>query len=435
MSDPVKIGLVTLGCPKNEVDSEILVRIFEDEGAEIVSDMHEADMVFVNTCGFIQDAKEESIEMILQLAQLKEDGYISEIYVWGCLAERYKREIRHEFPEVDGFFGIEPFETIRKAIFPDTNRKHAGAFYPRTLLAPVHIAYLKISEGCDHPCTFCAIPGIKGAYRSRPLESVVAEARELAETGVKELVLIAQDTSQYGYDLAPKTSLVQLLSELVKIDKISWIRIMYMHPAHITDELLQLIATEDKICNYLDIPLQHISDSVLKAMKRKPLKQDIEALLTKIVNQIPDITLRTAFIVGFPGETEADFNELKAFVEWYEFDRVGVFEFSPEEGTGAAELPDQVPDEVKAERFDTLMQIQQMISYRNNTLQVSEILEVMIDNCSESKNRSFGRTQGDAYSVDQTVIVKGKYNAGTIYPVRITRASEYDLYGEVTDER
>lgn len=430
-----KFAFITLGCPKNEVDSEVLIRLFQDEGAIIVEDVHDADCVFVNTCGFIQDAKEESIEMILQLAELKAEGFIDKIFVWGCLSERYKNEIQQEFPEVDGFFGIEPFELIREKVFPESRKQNNAPYYSRTIARPSHLAYLKISEGCDHPCTFCAIPNIKGSYRSRSMDSLIAEADELAEMGVKELVLIAQDTSQYGYDLTPKTNITSLLSELVKIKGFKWIRLMYVHPAHVTDELLQLIAKEEKICNYLDMPLQHISDPVLKAMKRSPLQEGIKELLAKIYQLIPDVTIRTAFIVGFPGETEDDFRELKAFIEWYEFDRVGVFQYSSEEGTTAAELSESVDDEMKEKRFETLMLTQQQISYRNNSMLESKILDVMIDGYIDSKNQSFGRTRGDAYGVDQSVYVKGEYEAGEIYPVKITRWSEYDLFGEVVEEK
>ncbi len=428
-----KFVMITLGCPKNEVDSEVMVKLLEDHGAIQTMDLKEADTVFVNTCGFIADASQESVDTILELTELKKQDVIQKIYVIGCLSERYQNDMKNEFPDVDGFFGVIPFESVKEALFPESQYKKPDLFYPRKVSTPSHLAYLKISEGCDHPCTFCAIPMIKGSYHSRSIEAIMAEAEALVADGVRELILIAQDTTMYGRDLEEKTDLVQLLKKLVAIHDLKWIRIMYAHPAHVSDELIQMIADEPRICKYLDMPLQHISDNMLSAMRRTPSQKGIEALVQKLRKRIPGLVLRTAFIVGFPGETGKDFESLLHFIKKYKFDRLGAFQFSAEEGTAAALLPDHLSKSVIEERFNALMMIQHGISLELNQKYVGQVVPVMVDGYDPDQKLYYGRTQGDGYEVDQTVWIDEEVNPGDIVQIRMTESSPYDLFGELVE--
>jgi ribosomal protein S12 methylthiotransferase len=423
--------MITLGCPKNEVDSGVLAGELIRGGMNPVGSVEEADVVFVNTCGFIEEAKKESIETILQTVELKKNGSHKKIYVWGCLSERYKGEIEKEFPDVDGFFGVEPYDQIGSLLLGSLYQWNETAYQYRILSTPPHTAYLKIADGCDHTCTFCAIPFIKGRYRSRSMQGLVEEASYLAERGVKEIILVAQDTTVYGCDLGNRTNLVTLIKKLISIQDIQWIRIMYTHPAHITDELIDMIATEDKICRYLDLPLQHISDDILKAMGRGTKRRYIESLIDHLRGEIPDLVLRTTFVVGFPGEQEEDFNQLIDFIRERRFERLGAFIFSPEEGTVAFSLKPRVPKKVAQHRYRILMEIQQDITRRINYSCRTKILPVIVDGYNQEKNLYFGRSEGDGFDVDQTVWIKGKTQLGEIIQVRINSSSQYDLMGTV----
>ncbi|HDQ44717.1 MAG TPA: 30S ribosomal protein S12 methylthiotransferase RimO [bacterium] len=419
-----KVTLITLGCPKNQADSEVLAGQLRDDGFILVSDAGDADVILINTCGFIEDAKAESIETILQAVRYKENDPSREVYVWGCLSERYRGEIEKEIPEADGYFGVEPFLEIRKRL---TGRERPCDPARRIPPDPTHTAYLKISDGCDHRCTFCAIPLFKGAYKSRPLPGLLEEARALAAQGVKELVLVAQDTTAYGRDLGDGTDLVRLIRGLVPIAGIAWIRILYAHPAHVTDELIRVMAEEEKVCKYLDLPLQHISDLLLGRMGRGMTRAATEALIRKLRDGIPDLTLRTAFIVGFPGETDRHFEELLHFTETARFERLGAFVYSPEEGTQAFGYPAPSREDAEA-RYNALMEIQQSVSEEINEGCVGRILSVLIDG-KENDTLFYGRTQGDAPEIDQTVWIENESRPGDIVSVRIHTASAYDLEG------
>ena len=430
MKHPLKkCAIVTLGCPKNQVDSEVLAGELVRQGIELVGNPEEADAVFINTCGFIEDAKKESIDAILRIVENKKRFKDQKVYVWGCLSERYRNEIVKEIPEVDRFFGVEPFAEIGQHLLGSTYQWCSDAYCRRVLSTSPHTAYLKIAEGCDHQCTFCVIPQFKGRYRSRPPEDIIREAQSLADRGVKELILIAQDTTAYGSDLSRKTDLVDLLKQLVRIYPFKWIRIMYAHPSHITDDLIQLMANEEKICRYLDMPLQHISDSVLKAMGRGLRRKQIEQLIEKLRTAISGLVLRTAFIVGFPGETEEAFTELADFVREMRFDRLGVFIYSHEEGTEAYSMKQTVPRRVSKKRLKTLMEIQNRISCSNNRSMESRVLEVIVDGYDQDQQLYFGRSEGDSLDVDQTVWIQGNVNVGEIVAVQIQGSAAYDLMG------
>jgi len=424
-----KCAIVTLGCPKNQVDSEVLAGQLARQGVELVGDSAEADAVFINTCGFIEDAKKESIDAILRIVENKKQFKDQKIYVWGCLSERYRAEIEKEIPEVDRFFGVEPFAEIGQHLLGSSYKWRSDAYCNRVLSTPPHTAYLKIADGCDHQCTFCAIPLIKGRYRSRPAEDILLEVQSLADRGVKELILIAQDTTAYGSDLLDKTGLTGLLKKLVRIDSLKWIRIMYTHPAHITDDLIRLIAAEEKICRYLDMPLQHISDPVLKAMGRGQRRSQIEERIHQLRASLPGLVLRTAFIVGFPGETEEAFSELSDFIREIRFERMGVFIYSPEEGTEAYSLKETVPRSLSEERSKILMKIQNHISSSNNRLMESHVTDVIVDGYDSDQQLYFGRSEGDSLDIDQTVWIQGKVNVGEIVAVRIEGSAAYDLIG------
>jgi len=424
-----KVALITLGCPKNEVDSEVMAGELARQGLTLVNDAEEADAVLINTCGFIEAAKRESIDVILSAVELKKSDPRKRIAVWGCLSERYRGEIEKEIPEVDGYFGVEPFEALGQWLIGENYRVSPQAHTGRQISTPPHVAYLKIADGCDHRCTFCAIPGIKGPFRSRPQSALLEEARILAERGVKELILIAQDTSRYGTDRADGSSLVSLLEGLVAVNGLAWIRVMYVHPLHVDEALIDLMAREPKIVKYIDMPLQHIADSVLHRMGRGHDNERVRTLIARMRERMPSLVLRTAFIVGFPGETEEDFDALLDFVQDTGFQRLGAFVYSQEEGTAAALLDGEVDKAVAQSRYDRLMTVQQEIAETINDRMVDRVIEVIVDGFDEDEGLHYGRSQGDGLDVDQLVWLEGHPPIGQIVPVKIDSTSTYDLFG------
>lgn len=427
-----KVAMVTLGCPKNEVDTGVMAGELMRGGLEIVASEEDADVILINTCGFIEDAKKESIDSILRAAELKKDDPDRKVYVWGCLSERYNDTIGQEIPEVDGFFGVEPFQAVGEALLGRSYRRRSDAHAGRILSTPPHTAYVKIADGCDHRCTFCAIPLIKGKQRSRPVEDIVEEAMALTDRGVRELHLIAQDTTAYGKDLEG-ADLAGLLKAVSGVEGIEWIRVMYAHPSHVTDALIETMAGLPNVCAYLDLPLQHISDPLLKSMGRGMNRVSTENLLNRLRDRIPGLVLRTAFIVGFPGETEAMFEELLAFVEEMRFDRLGAFIFSAEEGTEAFGMTPAVPPDTARERFDALMRLQQRISEEINASQIGTAVRVLVDGHGDEQDLFYGRTEGDALEIDQTVWIRGEPKIGTFVDVNVEDASAYDLAGSVVE--
>lgn len=424
-----KIHILTLGCPKNLVDSEILMSKLKNK-FQIVEKPEKADLVVVNTCGFIDSAKQESIEKIFEMVELKEKGKVESVYVMGCLSERYKNELEKEIPEVDKFFGVEKFEEILNTLGVPDRYELLGE---RELLTPKHYAYLKISEGCDNPCSFCAIPLIRGKHISRPIEEIIKEAKKLAWKGVKEIIIIAQDTTYYGLDIYGKRKLPELLNRLSEIDGIEWIRLMYTFPAKFPTEVLDIMAQNPKICKYIDIPIQHISDKILKSMRRGITKRKTIELLEKIRETVPEVAMRTSLIVGYPGETEKEFEELLDFVYTFKFDRLGVFTYSQEEGTKAFELGDPVSPEEKERRMALIMNAQHDIIVEKNEKMIGRKFKVLIDR----KERDFyiGRTQWDAPEIDLEVLVEGNgIKIGNFYEVEIYDIFEYDLIGKVATE-
>ena len=442
----MKILFISLGCDKNLADSEEMLGLLTAGGHEITDDETQADAIVINTCCFIKDAKEESVETILEMAEYKKTGSCHALIVTGCMAQRYQKEIIEEVPEVDAVLGTTSYGDIVKALeeavagnhfeefrdidyLPDTGSK-------RVLTTGGHFGYLKIAEGCDKHCTYCIIPKLRGKFRSVPMERLIAQAEDMAEQGVKELILVAQETTVYGKDLYGKKSLHILLKKLCEIRGIRWIRILYCYPEEIYDELIETIRDEKKICHYLDIPIQHASDRILKRMGRRTSKQELIDIVGKLRKEIPDIALRTTLITGFPGETEEDHEELKEFVDEMEFDRLGVFTYSPEENTPAAEMADQVPEEVKEERRDELMELQQEISYDRGQDRIGQELLVMIEGKVADESAYIGRTYGDAPKVDGYIFVQtGELlMTGDFAKVRVTGALEYDLIGVLSDE-
>ena len=429
-----KINVITLGCSKNTVDSEHLAAQLADAGYEIVfdSDRTRSDVVVINTCGFIGDAKKESIDTILAAAAAKQQGLVGELFVIGCLSERYADELRAELPEVDDFFGVKNWEQIVERL----GARHRRELETRRMLStPSHYAYLKIAEGCDRMCGYCAIPLIRGRYVSRPIEELVEEGTAPAESGVRELIVIAQDTTCYGIDLYGRRALAELLERLCRIDKIRRIRLHYAYPTDFTDELIDTMAREKKICRYIDLPFQHISDSQLAAMKRNHTSAEAYALVDRLRERIPGIALRTTLMVGYPGESEADFEELMQFVSRVRFERLGVFAYCEEEGTySARRLKDDVPEDVKQERLDRIMRLQERISLESNAARIGATMPVMID--SHEGDYYIGRTEFDSPEVDGEVLVQAggrRLRRGCIYDVRITDAEDYDLYGSVIE--
>ena len=441
----LKIALESLGCSKNLVDAEIMMGILNKKGYKLVGDFEEADIILVNTCGFIESAKQESIQTILELAQLKETANLKLLIVTGCLAQRYSDELKEEIPEIDAIVGTGSYQNIDEIIANLEKENHIVSLndidfvynedLPRYVSTPSHMAYLKIGEGCDNKCTYCIIPKLRGKYRSRKMEDIIKEAKELAQRGVKEVVVIAQDTTKYGFDLYGKDSLPELLEELAQIEGLKWIRIMYSYPESITEELVKVIKKYDNICNYFDMPIQHASNKILKLMNRKTTKEDILSKVEMIRSYIPDATIRTTIIVGFPGETEEDFKEVLDFAKLVKFDRLGAFAYSREEDTPADKLPNHLEDDVKNDRRDKLMLAQQQISQELNEKKIGNIYEVLIEEQIEH-NVYIGRTQGDAEEIDSIVYVKSidKLNAGDFVTVKINNALEYDLMGDVINE-
>ncbi|MBR6524321.1 MAG: 30S ribosomal protein S12 methylthiotransferase RimO [Clostridia bacterium] len=434
----LKIGFVSLGCPKNLTDTETMIGIVAEDH-EIVANPEDADIIIINTCGFIDDAKQESIDTIIEMGKYKEMGSLSKLVVTGCLAQRYADEIFDELPEVDAVVGTSGYNDIKDIIeqvladqkvrhLPDINRE-IKTDAERILATPPYSAYLKIADGCDNKCTYCIIPKLRGKYRSRPIENIISEAEKLAEKGVTELILIAQDTSNYGVDLYDRQSLHILIEELSKIEKIKWIRVHYCYPEYIYPELIDVMAKNEKVCKYLDIPIQHASDAVLKRMGRKTTRNECETLIKTLREKIPEIVLRSTFITGFPGETEEDFAELYDFIEKMRFDRVGVFSYSAEEGTAAAKLPGQIEQEIKDKRRNKLMMLQQKISYECNQKKIGTIITVLTEEM--MGGQYVGRTMGDSPEIDGSVIFDGgDIKAGEYVKVKITHADQYDLKGE-----
>ena len=427
-----KINVITLGCSKNTVDSEHLMARLAAAGYEVLfdSDRTDAKVVVINTCGFIGDAKQESVDMILRAAAAKNAGKIERLFVIGCLSERYADSLRAELPEVDGFFGARTWDGIARALGAAEDPALATE---RHLSTPSHYAYLKISEGCNWKCGYCAIPLIRGGHVSVPMEELEEEARKLAAGGVKELIVIAQDTTYYGIDLYGRRMLAELLRRLCRIDGIEWIRLHYAYPAAFPDDVIEVMASEPKICKYLDIPFQHISDAQLASMHRRHTKAEAMELIRRLRGAIPDLALRTTLLVGYPGETEADFEELLAFVREVRFERLGVFPYSEEEGTWSAEnLRDDIPETIKQQRAERVMALQNEISLENNRRRVGRTERVIID--SRQGDWYVGRTQYDSPEVDQEILIPASERRllrGHFYDVTVTSAADYDLYGEI----
>lgn len=439
----MNILFISLGCDKNLVDSEVMLGLLDKKGYQIVDSEEDADIIVVNTCCFIHDAKEESIQTILEMAEYKKEGKLKALIVTGCLAQRYQQEIIDEIPEVDAVLGTTSYDHIVEAVeealagnghvvledvdaLPDVKEK-------RLVTTGGHYAYMKIAEGCDKHCTYCIIPKLRGNYRSVPMEKLLAEAKDLADQGVKELILVAQETTVYGKDLYGEKSLHKLLRELCKISKIQWIRILYCYPEEIYDELIQTIKEENKVCHYLDLPIQHASDAVLKRMGRRTSKAQLVEIIEKLRKEIPDISLRTTLITGFPGETQEQHEELKDFVDEMEFDRLGVFTYSPEEDAPAATMTEQIPEEVKEDRQAELMELQQEIAFDLAEDMVGREVLVMIEGKVADENAYVGRTYKDAPNVDGLIFINTdeELMSGDFARVRVTGALEYDLIGEL----
>lgn len=441
-----KVLFVSLGCDKNLVDSEMMLGMLAQNGYEFTDDEREADIVVINTCCFIGDAKEESINTILEMAELKKNGEIEALIVAGCLAQRYREEIQAEIPEVDAILGTTAIDEVVRTfneVLCGTKENHYKSLeekpltgVKRVVTTGGHYAYLKIAEGCDKHCTYCIIPKVRGNYRSVPMENLISEARELVGKGVKELILVAQETTIYGQDIYGHKALPELLRELCKIDGICWIRILYCYPEEIGDELIRTIRDEKKICHYLDIPVQHASDEVLKRMGRRNDRKHLEETIKKLRREIPDICLRTTLITGFPGETQTDHEELLDFVDSMEFDRLGVFPYSQEEDTAAALMPDQIPDEIKEERQAQLMELQQEIAFDSAQSMVGSVLTAMIEGKVADENAYVARTYKDAPNVDGFLFINTdrELMTGDFVRVKITASYEYDLIGELEDE-
>ena len=434
---------ISLGCDKNLVDSEVMLGLLAKEGYQMVDDEQEADVIVINTCCFIHDAKEESIQTILEMAQYKEEGRLKALIVTGCLAQRYQQEILDEIPEVDAVLGTTAYTEIARAIEEALEGKGKVTTEDlnalpltdphRIVTTGGHYAYLKIAEGCGKHCTYCIIPKLRGDYRSVPMERLIAEAKDLAEQGVRELILVAQETTLYGKDLYGEKSLYRLLKELCRIDGIRWIRILYCYPEEIDDPLIQVIKEEKKICHYLDLPIQHASDEVLRRMGRRTSKEQLKTVIGKLRKEIPDICLRTTLITGFPGERKEQHEELMEFVDEMEFDRLGVFTYSPEEDTPAAEMPDQIPEEIKEERQAELMELQQDIAFDAAENMIGKEVLVMIEGKVADENAYVGRTYKDAPGVDGLIFINTEEElmSGDFAKVKVTGALEYDLIGEL----
>ena len=441
---PIRISIVSLGCPKTLVDSEVILGKLQDVRYRLVNDPGTSDVILLNTCGFIKDAKQESIDTLLRLIELKKEKKLLGLVVMGCLVQRYAAELKKEFPEVDAFIGSGDYQGIaailkkvtagQKLVSVQRAGYLARAGEKRVSLTPRFYRYLKISEGCNHTCSFCVIPMLRGKFRSRKIPDVVSEAKTLVKEGARELVLIGQDITKFGYDYAKKPLLPKLLAALEAIKGLRWIRLLYAYPSSVTDEMIQAMTRSSKICHYLDLPLQHISDRILTAMRRGFDKKKTLALVRKLRAAMPDMVLRTSFIVGFPGETEREFRELLDFMKEVKFERVGIFIYSPEQGSPAADMPRQVPEKIKKERYHRAMQLQQMISRELHQRALGRTLEVLVEAKDARRPRLWvGRSKRDAPEVDGSVFINSsqRLKPGTFYPVRITDTQAYDLVGEI----
>lgn len=441
----MRIMFVSLGCDKNLVDTENMLGILKDKGFEFTDDEMQADVIVVNTCCFIHDAKQESINTILEMAEHKKDAVCKALIVTGCLAHRYKDEITKEIPEVDALIGTSSYDKIAEVVLSvlegkgyscveDTDRLPVVKNH-RIMTTGGYYEYLKIAEGCDKHCTYCIIPAVRGNFRSFEMEYLLEQARYLADNGTKELILVAQETTVYGTDIYGKKALPELLRKLCRIDGLEWIRILYCYPEEITDELIKVIKEEPKICKYLDMPIQHSSDNILKRMGRRTTRQELVDVITKLRNNIPDIALRTTLITGFPGETEEDIDDLLDFVDTMEFDRLGVFTYSPEEGTPAASMTDQVPENIKEERRNRIMELQQEVSFDKSADMVGRVIPVMVEGKITDDDAYVGRSYKDAPNVDGYVFINtnAQLMSGQIINVSITGSMEYDLIGEPAD--
>lgn len=439
----MKIMFVSLGCDKNLVDSEMMLGMLREQGYEFTDDELQADIVVVNTCCFINDAKEESINTLLEMAELKEKGQLKALIAAGCLAQRYKEEIQKEIPQVDAILGTMAIDAVAQAI-EETLAGSGQNHYKDLNAAPVygkkrivttggHFAYLKIAEGCDKHCTYCIIPKVRGSYRSVPMESLIKEAEELVQGGVRELILVAQETTLYGVDLYGRKSLPALLRKLAEIEGLYWIRVLYCYPEEIDDELISVIKSEDKVCNYLDIPIQHASDSILKRMGRHTSREQLREIIGRLRAQIPDICLRTTLIAGFPGETSKDYGQLLEFIDEIEFDRLGVFAYSREEDTPAAEMDGQVREDVKLQRQKEIMELQQDIAFDLAEEMIGRVLYAMVEGKVADEDVYVARTYKDAPNVDGYLFITARENlmTGDFVKVRVTGSNEYDLIGEI----
>ena len=429
MKDKKTLNLISLGCAKNLVDSEILLGGLDKTNVSITKDPEKADTIVVNTCGFLDIAREESVDTILQAAEMKRTGSLKELVVMGCLSERYPHELKKEIPEVDRIFGSNDHQQIVSFLTGKEFAKDDPLFF-RSLMTPNHYAYIKIAEGCDNGCSFCSIPLMRGLQKSRTISSIMDEAERLAENGTKELLVIAQDSTSYGWDLEKKVYLSDLLKELNTINGIEWIRVHYAHPAHLSQRIIDAVASCDKVCNYLDMPIQHASDNMLKAMRRGLGQDGIKNRISRLRDAVPNIALRTTLIVGHPGETEDDYHQLRDFVEEIRFDRLGIFTYSEEEGTLAADLKDDVPREVKDNRKNEILELQHEISLEKNESFIGKRLRVIID---ESQgNVTVGRSEYDSPEIDNIIHIKGTAEVGLFHDIQIIEANEYELIGEIT---
>ncbi|MBE6850116.1 MAG: 30S ribosomal protein S12 methylthiotransferase RimO [Ruminococcus sp.] len=441
----IKVGMVSLGCSKNLVDSERMLHKLRAHGYELVTEFGESDVAVVNTCGFIQSAKEEAIETVLEIAKLKAEGTVKKLIMTGCLTERYQKECAEEFPEADAVIGIGDNKDIvdildrvmqGERVVRFSSKKDAELTGDRIISTLPFFSYLKISEGCSNCCTYCAIPMIRGGFRSAPMEELLAEARKLADCGVTELNVIAQDTTRYGEDLYGESRLPQLLTELCKIDGLRWIRVLYCYPERITEELMDVMAREEKIVKYIDMPIQHCDDAILKCMNRRSSEAQIREVVARMREKMPDITIRTTLITGFPGETEEQFNRLAEFVQEMKFDRLGCFAYSQEDGTKAAEFPDQVDEDVRAHRADIIMEQQMEISAQHNEMQLGTVKTAVVEGFDKWAECYFGRTAADAPDIDGKVFFSSEkpLKMGEYVKIRIIDTLDYDLLGEVCDD-
>jgi len=428
MKDKKTLNLISLGCAKNLVDSEILLGGLDKTNVSITKDPEKADTIVVNTCGFLDIAREESVDTILQAAEMKRTGSLKELVVMGCLSERYPQELKKEIPEVDRIFGSNDHRQIVSFLTGKEFAKDDPLFY-RSLMTPNHYAYIKIAEGCDNGCSFCSIPIMRGLQKSRTISSIMDEAERLALNGTKELLVIAQDSTSYGWDLEKKVYLSDLLKELNTINGIEWIRVHYAHPAHLSQRIIDAIANCDKVCNYLDMPIQHASDDMLKAMRRGLGQDGIKNRISRLRDAVPNIALRTTLIVGHPGEREDDYHQLKDFVEEIRFDRLGIFTYSEEEGTLAADLKDDIPREVKDNRKNEILELQHEISLEKNESFIGKRLKVIVDE--SHGNVTVGRSEYDSPEIDNIIHIKGTAEVGVFHDVQIIEANEYELIGEI----